>query len=129
VYWSSGMIPALGAGGPEFDPRIRPQRLFVLLGPGVGFSREERGGCQYKCGRAVAIAEGGGAVKSTSKRLPFRALHVLEVGKGGRVRRWTATYRADKKGPAKKSAQKSAIFVVNLRQQLNEASTPFRIAL
>ena len=24
AVWSSGMIPALGAGGPEFDPRLRP---------------------------------------------------------------------------------------------------------
>ena len=24
AHWSSGMIPALGAGGPVFDPRMSP---------------------------------------------------------------------------------------------------------
>ena len=27
--WSSGMIPASGAGGPEFDPRIGPFRCYI----------------------------------------------------------------------------------------------------
>ena len=27
--WSSGMIPALGAGGPEFNPRNGPM-IFVI---------------------------------------------------------------------------------------------------
>ena len=28
--WSSGMIPALGAGGREFDSRITPFAVFIL---------------------------------------------------------------------------------------------------
>ena len=28
--WSSGMIPALGAGGREFDSRITPRFFFAL---------------------------------------------------------------------------------------------------
>ena len=31
--WSSGMIPALGAGGHEFDSRITPFVFFLFVGP------------------------------------------------------------------------------------------------
>ena len=31
--WSSGMIPALGAGGHEFDSRITPFVFFLFLSP------------------------------------------------------------------------------------------------
>ena len=33
--WSSGMIPALGAGGREFDSRITPNFCFCIFVLGV----------------------------------------------------------------------------------------------
>ena len=37
AVWSSGMIPALGAGGPEFDPRLRP--FCLCFAPTAGTHR------------------------------------------------------------------------------------------
>ena len=31
AVWSSGMIPASGAGGPGFDPRNSPLLIFAML--------------------------------------------------------------------------------------------------
>lgn len=40
AVWSSGMIPASGAGGPGFDPRNGPFDVFLFLGAaGVSVSR------------------------------------------------------------------------------------------
>ena len=95
AVWSSGMIPALGAGGPEFDPRLRPfcLRRFYLLcllafAPTAGTHCGSGGGGGRDMRTACAVAP---TARHTYVHRPRRVRAAAATSADWNGRRWATT--------------------------------------